>query len=199
MTPGPDVSGIRDAIRKKYVNVARSPVGRFQYPVGREGAQAVGYDAALLAGVPAEVLSFFCGVGNPFALGPIRESDAVLDVGCGAGIDMVIASRLVGRSGRVCGIDLISDMAERARANLSVAGATNAQVEVAGAEAIPFGDSSFDVVISNGAFNLSPLKEQSFAEVHRVLRPDGRIQFADISLKEELPSEVVNSLDAWSE
>ena len=193
-----DVQGIREAIRQKYIHVAQSPEGRFRYPVGRAGALAMGYDPALLRDVPDDVLAFFCGVGNPFALGPINPGDAVLDVGCGAGVDLVVASRLVGTRGKVAGIDLIADMAERARRNLEIAGVA-ADVRVAGAESIPYGASMFDVVISNGTFNLSPLKEQSFAEVHRVLRPGGRLQFADIVVDEALPPDVVGSLQAWSE
>jgi SAM-dependent methyltransferase len=193
-----DLEDVREAIRKKYINVARSPEGRFKYPVGRAGALAVGYDPALLATVPDEVLSFFCGVGNPFALGAVGPGEAVLDVGCGAGVDVVIASRLVGLTGRVCGIDLVPEMVERARANLKVADAP-AEIRVAGVEAIPYEDAAFDLVISNGAFNLSPKKERAFRGVYRVLRPGGRLQFADIALKEELPAEVVGSLDAWSE
>lgn len=193
-----DVEGIREAIRKKYIHVAQSPEGRFRYPVGRAGALALGYDPALLRDVPDDVLAFFCGVGNPFALGPINPGEAVLDVGCGAGVDLVVASHLVGTSGKVAGIDLIADMSERARRNLEIAGAA-ADVRVAGAESIPYGASTFDVVISNGTFNLSPLKEQSFAEVYRVLRPGGRLQFADIVVDEALPPDVVGSLEAWSE
>ncbi|MBI2219071.1 MAG: methyltransferase domain-containing protein [Candidatus Rokubacteria bacterium] len=193
-----DVDGVRDAVRKKYVHVARTPEGRFQYPVGRAGALAVGYDPALLAAVPEAVLSFFCGVGNPFALGAITAGDAVLDVGCGAGIDLVIAQHLAGPRGRASGVDLIPEMADRARLNVGLAGAA-ADVVVGAAEALPYDDGTFDVVISNGSFNLSPLKAQSFGEVWRVLRPGGRLQCADIVLQEALPPEVANSLEAWSE
>lgn len=193
-----DVQGIREAIRKKYVHVAQSPEGRFRYPVGRAGALAMGYAPELLHHVPDDVLAFFCGVGNPFALGPINPGESILDVGCGAGIDLAIASLLVGPSGKVCGIDLIPEMVDRARHNLDLAGVA-ADVRIAGAENIPYGDAMFDVVISNGAFNLSPLKEQSFGEVYRVLRPGGRLQFADMVVDEALPPEVVGSLEAWSE
>lgn len=194
-----DVRGIREAIREKYVRVAQSPEGRFRYPVGRAGALAMGYAPELLRPVPDDVLAFFCGVGNPFALGQINKGEVVLDVGCGAGVDLVIASRLVGPGGKVCGIDLTPEMAERARGNLELAGVVGADVRVAGAESIPYGDATFDVVISNGAFNLSPLKEQSFAEVYRVLRPGGRLQFADMVVDQALPPDVAASLEAWSE
>jgi SAM-dependent methyltransferase len=193
-----DLQGIRDAIRRKYVHVAQSPEGRFRYPVGRAGALAMGYDPALLRQVPDEVLAFFCGVGNPFALGPINPGEAVLDVGCGAGVDLIIASLLVGAGGQVCGIDLVPEMADRARRNLELAGVA-ADVRVAGAERIPHGDGTFDVVTSNGALNLSPAKEQCFVEMYRVLRPGGRLQFADMAIDEAVPPEMVGSLEAWSE
>ena len=112
---------------------------------------------------------------------------------------MILASRLVGPTGRICGIDLTPEMVEKARANFVRAGATNANAVVAGSEAIPYDDDSFDVVTSNGVLNLSPLKEQSLREIYRVLRPAGRLQLADIVLNEDLPAEVSNSLDAWSD
>jgi arsenite methyltransferase len=197
-TRAPGVEEIRESVRRKYLEVARSAEGKFKYPTGREGALGLGYDPALLEDMPEELLESFCGVGNPFVLGPINAGDAVLDVGCGAGFDLVVAARLAGPGGRVCGIDLTPEMVEKARRNLGVAG-VNGEVRVVSSEAIPYEDASFDVVTSNGVLNLSPQKEKSFQEIHRVLRPGGRLQFADIVLKEELPEKVANSLDAWSD
>lgn len=190
-----DVNSIRESIQKRYADVAGSTAGRFAYETGRAGALALGYEKAVLDTIPDDTLSAFCGVGNPFSLGPIRSGDAVLDVGCGAGIDLLVAARLVGPSGRVCGVDLTPEMVERARANLG----PRAEIAHGTAEAIPFEDASFDVVISNGVLNLSPLKEQTYREIFRVLRPGGRLQFADIVLKGDLPPEVASTLDAWSE
>ena len=190
---------IQQAIRKKYAEVSRSVAGKFRYLTGKEGAATLGYDLSALSDLPDEVFVAFCGVGNPFALGPLRSGEAVLDVGCGAGLDMILASRLVGPNGRVCGIDLTPEMVEKARTNFAKAGANNASVLVAGSEAIPYDDNTFDVVTSNGVLNLSPLKEQSLREIFRVLKPGGRLQLADIVLNEDLPSEMTNSLDAWSD
>jgi arsenite methyltransferase len=120
-----DATSIREAVRKKYVEVAQSAEGKFAYPTGRPGALALGYDASTIESLPDDVLASFCGVGNPFALGPIRGGEAVLDVGCGAGFDMIVASRLVGSGGKVCGIDMTPEMAERARANLQRSGVTS--------------------------------------------------------------------------
>ncbi len=199
MAPDIDVEQIREAVRRKYVEVARSAERKFAYPTGREGALALGYDRSIVASLPDDVLVSFCGVGNPFTLGPIEPGDAVLDVGCGAGLDMIVASRLVGESGTVAGIDITPAMAEQAERNLARAGVENGDVRVAAAESLPYRDAAFDVVISNGAINLSPSKADVFREIVRVLRPGGRLQIADIVLDQALPPDVVGSLEAWSQ
>ena len=194
-----DVNSIREAVRKRYAEVSSSTAGRFEYLTGRGGALALGYERTMLDAIPNDMLVAFCGVGNPFALGPVRSGDDVLDVGCGAGVDLMIAARLVGPNGRVCGLDLTPEMVEKARANLGRIDLPRAEVALGTSEAIPFGDGSFDVVLSNGVLNLSPLKEQSYREIYRVLRRGGRLQFADIVLKGDLAPEVVGNLDAWSD
>jgi SAM-dependent methyltransferase len=190
---------IQRAVRAKYAEISCSAAGRFRYPTGRAGAIALGYDLSVLSDLPDDVLDTFCGVGNPLALESIHSGEKVLDIGCGAGLDMILASRLVGPAGRVCGIDLTPEMVEKARANFVRAGVNNANAVVAGSEAIPYDNDTFDVVISNGVLNLSPLKERSFREISRVLKPGGRLRFADIILKEDLPAELANSLEAWSD
>ncbi len=194
----PSVEEIRAALRKKYAEVSHSAEGKFNYPTGRAGARALGYDLSVLEEMPDDLVRSFCGVGNPFTLGPVRMGETVLDVGCGAGFDLFIASRLVGQAGKVCGIDLTAEMVEKARRNFELAGVTNCEVRLAGAEDIPYEQNTFDIVISNGVLNLSPLKEKSFREIHRVLKSGGRLQFADVVLKADLPKDVANSLDAWS-
>jgi arsenite methyltransferase len=193
-----DVRAIQEAVRKRYADVAHSAAGKFGYPTGRAGAVRLGYDPALLEELPDTVLESFCGVGNPFSLGAIHPGDVVLDVGCGAGFDVIVASRLTGPTGQVYGIDMTPEMVERARRNLRQAGVRNAQVVLACAEAMPYAAHSFDVVLSNGVLNLSPLKTQSFRNIARVLKPGGRLQCADIVLQERLPAEVVGNLEAWS-
>ena len=199
MKPQVDVNGIREAVRKRYAEVSHSGAGRFEYLTGRAGALALGYDSTMLEGLGDDTLVAFCGVGNPFALGALHSGEAVLDVGCGAGVDLLIAARLVGPNGKVCGLDLTPEMVEKARAKLSQIGVPNAEVTLGAAEAMPFEDGSFDVVISNGVLNLSPLKEHTYREIYRVLRADGRLQFADIVLKEDLAPEIAGSLGAWSD
>jgi arsenite methyltransferase len=193
-----DYVGIRDAVRKKYAEVARSAEGKFNYPTGRAGALMLGYDPIFLEDVPDEIIQSFCGVGNPFSLGLLNPGEVILDVGCGAGVDLIFASKLVGPSGKVCGIDLTPEMVEKAQKNLQQAGVSNYEIKLAGSESIPYEEGSFDLVISNGVLNLSPLKEKSFLEIYRVLKPNGRLQFADIVLNEDAPAAQGTSLEAWS-
>ncbi len=173
--------------------------GKFAYPVGREGARALGYDPIVLQSAPEQLLASFCGVGNPFSLGAIRHKETVLDYGCGVGFDLFVASGLVGQTGRVCGIDLTADMARRAEANLAHAGINNFEIKEIDSENIPYEAESFDVVISNGVINLAPDKETVFREIRRVLKPGGRFQFADVVLEKTLPPGMTGSAEAWSQ
>ena len=193
-----DEKKIQDAVREKYAQVSGSAAGKFNYPTGRDGAISQGYDLSIIESMSAELIESFCGVGNPFTLGPINPGETILDVGCGAGFDLIVASRMVGHDGKACGIDLTPEMAAKARNNLKKFGARNYDVQVAGAESISYPEGTFDVVLSNGVLNLSPLKEKSFREIYRVLRPSGRLQFADIVLKEDCDGAICSTLDAWS-
>lgn len=194
-----DPAAIKSAIRQKYAEVAVSAAGKFQYPTGREGAELLGYDRALIQGAPSQLLDSFCGVGNPFSLQEIFSGSAVLDVGCGAGFDMYVASRIVGNRGRVCGIDLTDEMASLARKNLAKAGTSNVEIKTVDTEHIPYVDRSFDVVISNGVINLSPCKQTVFREIYRVLKPGGTLQFADVVLEKDLPASLAGSAESWSQ
>ena len=151
----------------------------------------------MLREIPDQVLASFCGVGNPFSLGPISPGERVLDIGCGAGVDTLIAARLVGPAGRVAGVDATPEMIARARANLALAGLNNVSFEVAAAEALPFPDREFDVVISNGVINLTIDKEQALREVHRVLKRGGRLMVADMVLVTELPGDQAGKVENW--
>ena len=194
----PDTSEIRNVIRSKYAEVAVSAAGKFSYPTGREGATALGYDRDVIERAGPRFLESYCGVGNPFSLGPIRPGERVLDFGCGAGFDLFVAAGLVGESGQVCGVDLTQEMVDRARENLSCAGIKSFEIKKVESETLPYSDTSFDVVISNGVINLSPHKQACFKEIHRVLKPGGRLQFADVVLEREHAAGVAGSLEAWS-
>ena len=195
-----DVNGIRNAIRNKYAAVSVSAAGKFPYPTGRDGLQALGYDPVFLESADARFfIESFCGVGNPFSLGGIRPGESILDIGCGAGFDLFVASRLVGEKGMVYGIDLTEAMATLAGKNLSRAGVANFEIRKVDLETIPYDDHSFDVAISNGVINLSPRKQTTFNEIYRVLKPGGRLQFADVAVESELPANFAGSAEAWSQ
>jgi len=202
MKPGlteTEINAVREGIRRKYTQVAAQADagGSFQYPTGQEGMRQQGYPMEMVQDLPEAVLQAFCGVGNPFSLGPIRPGETVLDIGCGAGVDTLIAARLVGPTGRVAGVDATPEMIARARANLALVGFNNVSFEVAAAEALPFPDREFDVVISNGVINLTIDKEQALREVYRVLKRGGRLMVADMVLVTELPGDQAGKVENW--
>jgi arsenite methyltransferase len=202
-TPSPEASSetsdIVQAIRSKYAEVSVSAEGKFQYLVGKEGAKALGYDPAVIERAPAQFFESSCGVGNPFSLDMIKPGIALLDFGCGAGFDLFVASKLIGEKGRVFGIDLTEEMVQKARRNLTLAGVINFEVKKVDSDIIPYDDNFFDAVISNGVINLSPNKALTFKEIYRVLKPDGKFQFADVMLENELPEKLAGSAEAWSQ
>lgn len=177
-----DVESIRQGIAEKYRKVAASPEGLFRYPTGEESARGLAYPPELFPGIPIAIRDRFVGVGNPFALGPIRSGEAVLDLGCGAGFDAFIAAQLVGPTGRIVGIDLSPEMVAVAKAGLREAKFPQVEFQVASVEALPFPNASFDVALSNGVLNLIPDKPGALSEVFRILRPGGRLQACDIGL-----------------
>ena len=189
---------IEEAIRGKYLKVAASPEGLFRYPTGRAGLQALDYDPEIIQSIPEPVLAAYCGVGNPFAVGPIHPGDAILDIGCGAGIDSIIGALMVGQSGSVMGVDLVPEMLERAKQNARMVGTENVTFLEASAEELPSSDNSFDAVISNGVFNLVVDKVKALGEVYRVLKPGGRFMLADQVLAGELPKETKARIENWA-
>jgi 2-polyprenyl-3-methyl-5-hydroxy-6-metoxy-1,4-benzoquinol methylase len=194
-----ELVNIRAAIQRKYRDVSRSASGLFKYTTGRAGALELGYEPEPFADIPEELLESFCGVGNPFVLTDIAPGSTVLDIGCGAGLDLIVARRLAGEKGRVCGVDMSSEMIQRAEKNITEAGITDIEIKQVSSEVLPYDDSLFDVIISNGVINLSPCKVTLFKEMYRVLKPGGRLQFADIVLEKELPPGMADNLDAWAQ
>jgi len=193
-----DKQRIEESIRGKYLKVAASPEGLFRYPTGRAGLEALDYAMDMVGDLPEPVAAAYCGVGNPFTSGPIREDEAVLDIGCGAGVEAIIAAKLTGPSGTVTGIDLVPEMLTRASENARLAGVDNVTFRESSAEQLPFPDNSFDVVISNGVFNLVVDKVKALGEVLRVLKPGGRFMLADQVLAGELPKETKARVENWA-
>jgi arsenite methyltransferase len=174
-----DLKKIEAGIRDKYIKVADSPEGLFKYPTGRLGIEAQKYDPELVGALQEAVISSYCGVGNPFSLGPINKGDVVLDIGCGAGVDTILAAMMAGPTGKAVGIDIVPEMLQRAKSNLERTGLKNASFKSTSEEVLPFSDNEFDVVISNGVINLIPDKAALLKEVSRVLKPGGRLMLAD--------------------
>jgi arsenite methyltransferase len=195
---GQDKQQIEANIRAKYGKVAITPEGQFRYPIGRAGLETLGYDPEILKTLPEPVAASYCGVGNPFTLGQIREGEAVLDLGCGAGVDTIIAAMLTGPSGAVTGIDLVPEMLAKARENARMAGVNNVLLRESSAEQLPFPDDSFDAVISNGVLNLVVDKIKALDEIFRVLKPGGRFLLADQVLSGELPKETKTLVEKWA-
>ena len=190
---------VRAAVTERFAAVAASPDREERFPVGPASAKILGYDPQEIDPLPPPVAESFCGVGNPLGLGEIGPGQTVLDLGCGAGLDCLLAARRVGPTGRVVGVDLCPEMVVKARHNADTLGLANVEFVEAGIENLPLSDESADVVISNGVFNLCPDKPGVLAETFRVLRPGGRLQMADILLHDDVTPEEVACLGEWSD
>jgi arsenite methyltransferase len=196
---GFDVATLRDEVQTMYARVAASPDGEFHFHRGPQyAATMLGYDATELAALPSEVTSSFAGVGNPHAIAPIPVGATVVDIGCGAGMDLLLAARRTGPSGRAIGIDMTAAMRRRASDGAASAGLAHVEVKDGDATRLLVDDRSIDVVISNGVLNLVPEKERAIAEIARVLKPGGRVQIADIVISEILPEAALRDIDLWT-
>lgn len=190
-------SELRAAIKEEYAEVAANPTRGFHFHTGRALAHRLGYPE-IVATFPESVVESFAGVGNPFAFGPVEPGATVLDLGSGAGLDSLLAATQVGPSGRVIGVDMTTAMLVKARANARRVGLPNVEFRSGYAEALPVDAESIDVVISNGVINLCPDKRAVFRELFRVLKPGGRLQFADITVAREVPSDAKEDISLWT-
>lgn len=186
---------IEEAVQAKYGSIAASGLSSEHGGV-RAVAEAFGYTAEELASIPAEAnMGLSCG--NPTATANLKPGEVVVDLGCGGGLDVLLAAQKVGPAGRAVGIDMTPQMLERARRNAARAGAANAEFHHATIDKLPLPDGTVDCVISNCVINLAPDKRAVFREISRVLRPGGRLAVSDIALKQPLPPEVANDLMAY--
>ena len=194
---GLDVEVLREAIRTEYGQVATDPGQGFHFHTGRRLARLLGYEEAWLDGVPEGTVAAFAGTGNPFALGAVRAGERVVDVGCGAGIDSLIAARMAGPGGAVVGVDMTPAMLERARVGAALAGFGNVRFHEGLAESLPVADGWADVVISNGVLNLFPDKLAGLREMARVLKPGGRLQIGDILVQKSVGDKAKRDINLW--
>jgi arsenite methyltransferase len=195
---GIDVEVLKCEIKKTYAKVSQEPAEDFIFPTGRAWALDLGYPPDLLARVPEAAAESFAGVANPFVLGTLERDEAVLDLGSGAGTDSLVAAQMVGPKGHVTGLDMTPEMLAKARAAAAEMEAANVKFVEGEVEVLPFGDESFDVVISNGVIDLIPDKDAVFSEIHRVLRLGGRIQIADVTIQNPVSEEGRRSIDLWT-
>ncbi len=192
-----DVELLKSEIKKTYASVSEQPQTDFIFPTGRAWAEDLRYPDEL-ANVPEGAVESFAGVANPWTMGRLAPGERVLDLGSGAGTDSLIAAQMVGRTGRVTGIDMTPEMLSRARAAAAQMRATNVEFVESEAEQLPFADGSFDVVVSNGVIDLIPDKDAVFAELHRVLTPGGRLQIADVTIQNPVSAEGRRNIDLWT-
>jgi ubiquinone/menaquinone biosynthesis C-methylase UbiE len=183
----------------RFRRVAAAPDLERKFPIGPASAKRLGYDAAEVDALPASVTESFCGVGNPISLGEPQPGQTVLDLGCGAGFDTLLAAQRVGTSGEIIGVDMTPEMIAKARCAAESLGVMNIEFLLGEIEALPLADSSVDLAISNGVFNLCPDKPRVLSEIFRVLKTGGRLQMADILLEPHVTPEAVASKCSWSD
>jgi SAM-dependent methyltransferase len=202
-TQSVDLEDLRTAIQEEYQRVALEPEHGFHFHTGRSLARMLGYADEWLAGIPEASIESFAGTGNPLSaqpssLGALQPGDRIVDVGCGAGIDSLIAARMVAPSGLVLGVDMTPAMLEKAIRAAAETPVTNVEFRLGYAEALPVEDGWADVVISNGVLNLVPDKPAALREMGRVLKPGGRLQIGDILVERAVPDSAKSKIDLWT-
>lgn len=209
-----DREAIEASVAERFAAIALNPADERKFPYGRESALRLGYAAEDLDSLPAAAVEAFAGVGNPFSLGRPKAGQTVLDLGCGAGTDSILAARWVQAAsspphpltpslpraaGHVIGVDMVPEMVARARRSAEPAGIHNVEFVIGKADCLPVPESWADLVITNGVLNLCVDKPRVVAEIRRALRPGGRLQMADILLEPHVTPEEVAGKGAWSD
>jgi arsenite methyltransferase len=192
-----DVGLLKREIKKTYAQVSTEPDRDFIFPTGRAWAEDLDYPDEL-SSVPETAVESYAGVANPFSLGRLSPGERVLDLGCGAGTDTLVAAQMVTPKGHVTGIDMTPEMLAKARTAAAEMTAANVEFVEGDVEQLPFADQSFDVAISNGVIDLIPDKDAVFSGLFRVLRPGGRIQIADVTIQKPVSEEGRRDIDLWT-
>ena len=193
-----DEEVLREEIRKTYTEVSTDQEQEFIFPTGRSWARELGYPEPELSRVPDESVESYAGVANHWLLGRAEPGMVVLDLGCGAGTDLLIAAQMTGPRGRAVGVDMTVAMLERTRSSASEMGLENVELHESLIERLPVDDASVDLVISNGVIDLVPDKEAVFDEIDRVLKPGGRLQIADVVIHHEVSEDARKRIDLWT-
>jgi arsenite methyltransferase len=193
-----DAAQLREEVKSKYREVAIDPHGEFHFHTGRYLAKHLGYDDAFVGSLPDVAVESFAGVANPFSTEPLSAGERVVDIGSGAGFDSFVAANRVGPNGRVVGVDMTEAMLAKSRETTRKLGLGNVEFREGLAEQLPVEDAWADVVISNGVINLCADKRVVFSEIYRVLRPGGRLQFADIANGKPVPEAAIQNIDLWT-
>lgn len=193
-----DAEALREDVKQKYREVALNPGGSFHFHTGRPLAARLGYDSAIVDRLPDIAVESFAGVANLFSMAEFAPGSRVVDAGSGAGFDSFVAAAKVGTAGEVIGIDMTEEMLDKSRTAASRMGLTNVEFRKGLLEEMPVDDGWADVVISNGVINLCADKPGVFREILRVLKPGGRLQFADIANGAPVPASAVGNIDLWT-
>jgi SAM-dependent methyltransferase len=193
-----DRDELRRFITEKYGEVATNPELGFHFHTGRPLAAMLGYPSDVVDRLPEANVASFAGTGNPFLFGDLHPGERVVDVGCGAGLDTLIAAQQVGPSGQVIAVDMTAEMRAKTQLGTREMGLSNVEVREGFAETLPVADGFADVIISNGVVNLCPDKRAVFSEMLRVLKPGGRLQIGDILVHKEVPQDAKDDIALWS-
>jgi arsenite methyltransferase len=193
-----DVDQLREAVKDKYREVAVEPHATYHFHTGRPLAKRLGYDDAVVDALPDAAVESFAGVGNPFSLRTLAPGERVIDIGSGGGFDCFIAHSQVGAQGQVVGIDMTEEMLDKSNATAKSMGLANVEFRDGLIENMEIDDGWADVVVSNGVINLCVDKSAVFAEINRVLKPGGHLQFADIANGNPVPDSARNNIDLWT-